>query len=205
MTDVTSGGRTEFTGVLFEQWVAKTANYLEAEFGRELQLHVDLRAHWLWPVLVAAIDELEGTLVPRELADVHLSTDPEVDSELPVLLVHDHPMALPFREPLPALHHDFFLEVRGGGDVRSAGPTHTLPLIDDGQRTWTAAELQAIAPTIARDARVAIIATSSPLVGAADIAALSVHPWALDASIVIARDLNAVAGERCTAELRIGR
>lgn len=204
VTDLTTEGRTEFTGALFEQWVTKTSNYLEAEFGRELQLHIALRAHWLWPVLIAALDELEGTLVPRELADIQLRMDPDASSEVPVLLVHDHPMALPFREPLPAMHHDFFLEVRGGGDVRSAGPAHNTPLVDDGSRTWTAADLQAAAPTIAANARISVIANSGPLVSAADIATLSVTPWAADASIVIAHDSSALTGERCTVELRIG-
>ena len=54
ITDIGMDRRTEFTGALFEQWVAKTSNWLESEFGRELQLHMELRAHWLWPVMVAA-------------------------------------------------------------------------------------------------------------------------------------------------------
>ena len=37
VTDLANGGRTEFTGALFEQWVSKTANYLEAEFGTEFR------------------------------------------------------------------------------------------------------------------------------------------------------------------------
>ena len=203
LTDLTNGGRTEFTGSLFEQWVSKTANYLEAEFGTELQMHVELRAHWLWPVIVAALDELEGTVVPRGLADLQLRIGSDPESDIPVLAVHDHPMALPFREVLPPLHHDFFLEVRGGGDVRSSGPMHETPLLDDGTRTWTAAELVASTTPLASAARLAVIATDAPLRSARALASLTVLPWVSGASLVIADDQSAVRGEQITAEVSI--
>ena len=203
VTDLGHGGRTEFTGALFEQWVAKTANYLESEFGTELQLHLDLRAHWLFPVVVAALDELEGTLVPRELADVVMCIGVEPDADVPVLAVHDHPMALPFREPLPPSHHDFFLEVRGGGDVRPAGRVHETLLLDDGVRTWTAAELVAATTPLDAEQRIAVIATSESLRTVSQIAALTVLPWLSGASLVIANDPAGIRGERTTIEIPI--
>lgn len=196
ITDIGMDRRTEFTGALFEQWVAKTSNWLESEFGRELQLHMELRAHWLWPVMVAALDELEGTFVPRDRADLVMRIGPEPDCDVPVLAINDHPMALPFTQHLPATHVDFFLEVRAGADVRGWGPAHDLPLIDDGQRLWFADDLgHGLEST---SARVAVIVDDRPLRSADDIAMCTVTRWRSTDSLVIARDLNSIAGEQVT-------
>jgi uncharacterized protein (TIGR03089 family) len=203
ITDLGNTGRTEFSGATFEQWVAKTSNYLEAEFGTELQLHVELRAHWMWPVIVAALDELEGTVVPRDRADLVMRIGTEPSTEIPVLALHDHPMAMPFGRPLPPLHHDFFLDVRSGGDTRSAGPVHELPLIDDGVRTWSAAELVAATTPFADEPRLGAFATLDPLTTVAEIVSLTVLPWASSASLVIANDHASAQGERITVELPI--
>lgn len=203
VTDLGNTGRTELTGAVFEQWVAKTANYLEAEFGTELQLHVELRAHWLWPVIIAALDELEGAVVPMDRADLVLRHGVLTDADIPVLAVHDHPMAMPFRDPLPVSNHDFFLEVRGGGDVRGAGPTHTQPLIDDGQRCWTAAELLDATAALDPEQRIGVFATLEPLTSASEIVALTLLPWLGKASLVIANDHASVRGEGITTEFEL--
>lgn len=196
ITDIAANRRTEFTGALFEQWVAKTSNWLEAEFGRELQLHVDLPAHWLWPVMVAALDELEGTLVPADRADLVMRMGVDPTCEIPVLAVHDHPMALPFGTQLPADHVDVFLEVRGGADVRSWGPAHTMPIIDDGDRLWLASELAT--ETFESEGRIAVLTRGQALRTVTEIAAVSVLPWRSTSSLVIAVDPDAVAGEQVT-------
>ena len=201
ITDLRSGNRTEFTGELFEQWVAKTANYLEAEFGSEVQMHVRLRAHWLWPVLVAALDELEGAFVPASSADVVVRMGPAPDTDRPVLAVHDHPMALPFREPLPALHQDFFLEVRGGGDVRSGGPVHSAALVDDGDRRWSAVELVERTTPLRVDERVAVLGDGRDLDALAAITDLAITPWTSAASLVVSDDPAPLAAERVTTTL----
>ena len=196
ITDIAANRRNEFTGALFEQWVAKTANWLESEFGRELQVHVDLPAHWLWPVMVAALDELEGTFVPRDRADLVMRMGIDPACEVPVLAVHDHPMALPFATQLPADHQDVFLEVRGGADVRTWGPTHTMPLIDDGDRLWFANELapEAFEP----GGRIAVLTSGQSVRTVAEIVAVSALPWRSTSSLVIAVDANAIAGEQVT-------
>ena len=203
VTRIAGNGRTEFTGALFDQWVAKTANYLEVEFGRELQVHLRLPAHWLWPVMLAALDELESTIVPIEHADLVMCVGFLEIDDVEVLAVHDHPMALPFREALPPHHRDFFLEVRGGGDVRSPGPVHTTPLLDDGSRTWSAAELAALYPPEQTGARIGVLAGADPIATARAIAALGVLPWNSGASLVIAENEQQLAGEKVTTTFRL--
>lgn len=201
ITDLRRGNRTEFTGEVFEQWVAKTANYLESEFGSEVRLHVGLRAHWLWPVLVAALDELEGAFVPASSADVLLRIGVAADADRPVLAIHDHPMAMPFRGALPALHHDFFREVRGGGDVRGGGPAHSAPLIEDGSRRWSAAELLERAAPLGVGERLALLTDDDDLDSAIAISDLAITPWVSGASLVLSDDPALLAAERVTTTI----
>ena len=203
VTWISGEGRTEFTGALFDQWVAKTTNYLEAEFGRELQLNMRLRAHWLWPVMVAALDELEGTFVPLDRADL-VMCEGFIDIDgVDVLAVHNHPMALPFREPLPSHHHDFFLEVRAGADVRQPGPPHSTPLIDDGTRLLDAAALATLLPAQPAGARIGVVADAVFVDDPNAIAMLSALPWTSTASLVIAEHEQQLAGEKVTTTLEL--
>lgn len=202
LTRITSTSRIEFTGALFEQWVAKTANYLEAEFGRELQLHIALRAHWLWPVMLAALDELEGTAVPLDRADLLMCEGFSAVEDIPILAVHDHPMAMPFREPLPPEHHDFFLEVRSGADTRTPGPSHSMPLFDDGVRVWRGVDLIEDAEIVQGD-RVAVITHGREIVDERSVAMLGPWSWSCNASLVISDTIEQLRGEKPTVSLEL--
>lgn len=205
VTDCTVGLRTELSGTVFEQWVAKTANWLEAEFGTGVQLHVDLRPHWLWPVLVAALDEVEGALTPTERADAILCIGARPDAELPVIAVHDHPMAMPFRDALPPNHYDFFRDVRGGGDVRPSGPTHDEPLLLTGFSTLTAQDLLALVPMVELEQRIALHVGTGPLESPEQIAAIALLPWASRSSLVITDGSSDIVGERTTIAVTLPR
>lgn len=203
VTDCTRGLRTELSGTVFEQWVAKSANWLEAEFGNGVQLHVDLRPHWLWPVLVAALDEVEGALAAADSADAVLCMGARPDVDLPVIAVNDHPMAMPFRDALPPNHYDFFRDVRGGADTRSAGPTHDQPLLQTGFSTFTAQQLLATLPTVPSEQRIALRVAIAPLETAEQVAVIALLPWVSRSSLVITDGSSDVAGERTTVDLRM--
>lgn len=200
VTDCTNGMRTELSGTIFEQWVAKTANWLEAEFGSGVLLHADLRPHWLWPVLVAALDELEGAFAPEDRADAVLCMGARADANLPVIAVNDHPMAMPFREPLPPNHYDYFRDVRGGGDVRGAGPAHDEPLLLTGFSTFTAAQLLALAPVVPANQRIALHVGGNRLESAEQIAAISLMSWQSQGSLVITDGSSGIGGEKTTLD-----
>lgn len=203
VTDTTAGMRTELSGTVFEQWVAKTSNWLEAEFGSGVQLHVSLRPHWLWPVLVAALDEVEGALAPADRADAVLCMGPRPDADLPVIAVNDHPMAMPFREALPPNHYDFLRDVRGGGDVRGAGPTHHEPLLFTGFSTFTAEQLLTLVPKVAMKQRIALHVGSAPIETPQQMAAMVLLPWASQGSLVITDGSSNISGERATIEVTL--
>ena len=204
LTDATAGLRTEFSGVVFEQWVAKTANWLEDEFDTGVRLHLNMRAHWLWPVVVAALDEVEGCLAPIDDCDAVMTLGALPDALVPVIAVHEHPMAMPFREPLPARHLDFFLLVRGGGDYRPAGPRHDHALLTTDGQELTASELLELAPALPDGARIACVVDAGAIIQTPEqIAALCVAPWRAGASLVITDGSSDIHGERCTTQLRI--
>lgn len=201
LTDCTAGLRTELSGTVFEQWVAKTTNWLEAEFDAGVRLHLALRPHWLWPVFTAALDELEGALVPEAEADAVVCMGFREGARIPVIAVHDHPMAMPFREALPSGHLDFLLEVRGGADYRPPGPAHDEPLWvgDDGVEA-TAAQLLALLPVAERGQRIALHVTGGAPMSPDAVAALCLLPWASASSLVITDGSSPIAGERTTIE-----
>ena len=204
ITDCTHGLRTELSGTVFEQWVAKTTNWLESEFGAGLQLHVDLRPHWLWPVLVAALDELEGALVDLQHADALVCIGSRSEMTLPVIAVHDHPMAMPFREALPSNHLDFFREVRAGADTRIPGPLHDEPILSSGGHELTGDLLLALIPEIASAQRIAMHVGTAAVRSAQQVATIAVLPWATRSSLVIADGSSTIAGERTTVDVQLG-
>lgn len=195
VTDITRGWRTEFTGELFEQWVNKTANYLESEFGSGVRLHVNLRACWLWPILVAALDELEGCFASMATADAIMMHGTLENPPCQVLAVNDHPMAMPFPLELPAKHLDFFREVRGGADARSSGPMHSEFLMDT-EHALTAAEIAASVSPLAANARIAVNVSISPIDALWAIEHLALTPWLSRGSLVITDGSSRLDGER---------
>jgi len=203
ITDDTCGMRTELSGTVFEQWVAKTANWLEAEFGTGVQLQVSLRPHWLWPVLVAALDEVEGALAPADRADAVLYMGPRPDADLPVIAVNDHPMAMPFRDALPPNHYDFFRDVRGGGDVRSAGPLHDQALLLTGFSTLTAQQLLTSVPMVEMEQRIALHVGNTPIETPEQVAAIVLLPWVSRSSLVITDGSSNITGERTTIDVTL--
>lgn len=203
ITDCTQGVRTELSGTVFEQWVAKTTNWLESEFGTGLLLHVDLRPHWLWPVLIAALDELEGSLVDLPHADALFCIGVRDEITVPVIATHDHPMAMPFREVLPGNHLDFFREVRAGADSRSPGPVHDEPILRSGGHQLTGDLLLALIPELASGQRIAMHVGTEPLTTAQQVATLGVLPWAARSSLVITDGSSPIAGERTTVDVQL--
>jgi uncharacterized protein (TIGR03089 family) len=203
VTDCTNGMRTELSGTVFEQWVAKTANWLEAEFGSGVLLHVELRPHWLWPVLVAALDELEGALAPADHADAVLVMGTRPGDDLPVIAVNDHPMAMPFNTPLPAHHLDFFREVRGGADVRPAGPAHDEPLLITDSSRLTARDLLGLVPAAEPGHRIALHVGRDPIRSAAQVAAIALMPWVSHGSLFITDGSSRIEGERTTLDVTL--
>ncbi len=204
ITDCTQGMRTELSGTVYEQWVAKTTNWLESEFGTGLLLHVDLRPHWLWPVLVAAVDELEGALVDLRHADALFCIGAREHRTLPVIAVHDHPMAMPFREALPSNHLDFFREVRAGADLRTPGAVHHKPIISLGGQELTGDLLLALIPEFESGQRIAMQVGTQPLATAKQVATIGVLPWATRSSLVITDGSSSIAGERTTVDVQLG-
>lgn len=203
VTDCTNGMRTELSGAVFEQWVAKTSNWLEAEFDSGVLLHVDLRPHWLWPVLVAALDEIEGALAPVDRADAILCLGTRSGDSLPVIAVNDHPMAMPFNTPLPAHHLDFFREVRGGADVRAPGPAHDEPLLITDSDRLTAGDLLGLVPGVEPGRRIALHVGTAPIRSAGQVATIALMPWVARGSLVITDGSGRIDGERTTLDVTL--
>ena len=199
ITDVTRGLRTELSGATFEQWVAKTANWLESEFGPGVHLHVDMRPHWLWPITLAALDEIEGTLVPLSEADAMLCLDPREGMPVPVVAVHEHAMAMPFLRALPPGNIDFYREVRGGADTRPVMIGHDAALLRDAAgNEWRADRLMELVPEVERRSRIAMMVEEErPVTTAEQIALLCLLPWVSQSSMVIAHSTASLQGERC--------
>ena len=195
VTDITRGWRTEFTGELFEQWVNKTANYLESEFGSGVRLHVNMRACWLWPVLVAALDEIEGCFTSIDTADAIMMHGVLDHPPCPVLAVNDHPMAMPFPHELPAKHLDFFREVRGGADARGSGPVHSELLVDNADAR-IAADIAATLSPLEANIRIAVTVPAGPVDALWAVEQLSLTPWLSRGSLVITDGSSRLESER---------
>ena len=188
--------RTELSGTAFTQWVAKCANYLEDEFDAGITVGVRLAPHWLWPVLVAAVVEIDGVLALDGRHDVLVTTDRSSTGE--VLLVHDHPFALPFREPLPAGARDFFLEVRAGADFRPALRVESGVRLRTDEQEWSEVEWIDAFATGAAAERYLLRSDGLPVADAWTVAAMSAIPWLGGGSLVIADGDTDVTAERPT-------
>lgn len=186
VTDLRDGNRTELSGHAFTQWVHKVANYLEDELPPQPRIALRLPATWLWPVCVAAVAEIGGTLVEAD-ADAVFSEELLEAPAVDVFAVRVHPMALPFGTPLPQRHLDFFLEVRSGADFRTpaAGdPQHVLTETTAGtMREADCIDRWSPAPTAQR---LLVRRRSAAALDLGAVGPLAIVPWLAGAALVIA-------------------
>lgn len=117
--DAASGERTELSVTTYANWVAKTASLFAEELDVERgdRLLVDLRTHWLGPVVLGAAwtvglevvwgGESEAIFCGPE----SLGTHAEQAAAKPVVASALAPMAVRFSDPLPAGVHDLGVEV----------------------------------------------------------------------------------------------
>lgn len=149
-----TGERTELSVASFANWVNKTANLLQDEFGVEPGEYVSLQLppHWLGGVWVWAAAACGLVLVrdadPDQPPAVLVCGPESLDSGVAVgagevVASSLRPLGGRFPEPLPAAVHDFDVEVLGQGDdfVAAFPPSLDDPLLDDGDRTWSHAEV----------------------------------------------------------------
>jgi len=114
----------ELSGATLRTWVAKTAHFRSGDLGvvPGSRVLVDLPLHWTAAVCWLALDAVGAELLqpddggPVDVAVVgpeHLDRPPDADEVVAVSL---RPMGAPFADPLPALVHDFSVEVRNQPD-----------------------------------------------------------------------------------------
>ncbi|HUP99884.1 MAG TPA: TIGR03089 family protein [Aeromicrobium sp.] len=103
--DVSTGERTELSGVTTSNWVAKTANLLVDELDAEpgIRVQLALPTHWLRPVLMLATWAVGGTIVEAG-ADVFVGGPDEPTSDARHRLAS---ALLPFGAPFPAAPDGF--------------------------------------------------------------------------------------------------
>ncbi|HEV2929557.1 MAG TPA: TIGR03089 family protein, partial [Propionibacteriaceae bacterium] len=129
--DLTTGERTELSGISVANWVDKTSNLLADEFGAgpgdrvELVLAERSPGHWVTLVWQLACWQVGAavTLGRRTAASVVVvgPGDPiAADPETPVLVCSLHPLGLPLTGPPPAGVLDYALEVRAQPDQHAA-------------------------------------------------------------------------------------
>lgn len=118
------GERIELSGRVFDNWVAKTANFLvdECELEPGSLLALPERLHWRSLVLAAAGLRVGATLAwgQQEGADVRAAFDTaelEGAAEEYLLAVTSEPLAPRFMGQLPAGTIDYAAEVRSHPDV----------------------------------------------------------------------------------------
>ncbi|MEI6623136.1 MAG: TIGR03089 family protein [Actinomycetes bacterium] len=161
--DVSTSERVELSGTTFENWVAKTANFLRDEFDLEPGSRVGVRlpVHWQTSVWIGAIWRVGATLVAQSNsgdsdnrdtldlavigpAGVGAATDyPDPDTDTVACSLR--PLNAPFADPLPAAMIDYSAEVLAHGD--HFGPAEKMlpgqPALVMGDRSWTSAEVSA--------------------------------------------------------------
>jgi uncharacterized protein (TIGR03089 family) len=151
--DLTTGERTELSGVSVANWVDKTSNLLVDEFdagsGDAVELGLAERnpGHWVTLVWQLACWQVGAmvTLGRRSSANVVVVGPAEPIADSPgttVLMCSLHPLGLPLPEPPPAGVLDYALEVRTQPDQHAAIPQSGLaPAWHDPARQLTQADL----------------------------------------------------------------
>lgn len=121
--DDSTGERTELSVATWANWVAKTSSLLVEEFdlGRGDRIHVDLPAHWLTPVFLAAAWNVGLVVDPEPAAADLVVSGPErlaehAASGTSVLGCALLPLGVRFPGPVPDGVRDFGVEVWGQPD-----------------------------------------------------------------------------------------
>ncbi|WP_231121937.1 TIGR03089 family protein [Motilibacter peucedani] len=151
--DDATGERTELSVRTFENWVAKTANLLQDELAATAgsRLALALPVHWQAAVWMQAAWALGMEVVPGLSGDVVVTTPDRLEglsgdvvslSLRPALVAATTPAP-----PLPAGVLDGDTEVLAHGDrfVPYAPPAADAAALTVGGRTWSLAELGALA------------------------------------------------------------
>ena len=152
--ELSSGERTELSATTFGNWVAKTANLLDALAIGEgdvvrLELCDHAPGHWVTLVWAAACWRTGATVaaVPQSgrIAAVVVGPDwmgYETSTATEVIACSLHPLGLGFPDELPTGVLDYSLEVRGQPDIYAGSPTShsTIAWVDE-TRSVTAAQL----------------------------------------------------------------
>lgn len=222
-----SGERTELSMTSFNNWAAKTANYLCDEFDLEPASVIELALpmHWTVPIWVAAARSVGASVRVRDVgadgsgpADLTVvgSTDTHLESAAGAVVACSMlPLAAPFRSPLPEGVQDYFAEVRSFGD-HFAGPSidRDTPALWLANRQLTVAELREFVVALAAEHHVAsgdrILVTDRP-VGRQDGVSVSMSqllmsfdiPMAIGGSSVIVAELEATRIEHIASQERV--
>ncbi len=142
MYDDATGERIELSVTTFENWVAKTANFLLDELLLEPgeSVSVPLPAHWQTAVMNVAVLSAGGRLSPVParitcwLEGTELPGDPEIEDTVGFAL---RPMGLGLVAAPPGVL-DYAVDVRGHGDRFSPRyPAAELDVIPLGERVLT--------------------------------------------------------------------
>jgi uncharacterized protein (TIGR03089 family) len=152
--ELSSGERTELSATTFGNWVAKTANLLDALAIGEgdvvrLELCDHAPGHWVTLVWAAACWRIGATVaaVPQSgrIAAVVVGPDwmgYETSTATEVIACSLHPLGLGFPDELPTGVLDYSLEVRGQPDIYAGSPTsHSSIAWVDETRSVTATQL----------------------------------------------------------------
>ena len=209
-----SGERIELSGTTFDNWVAKTANFLHDDFDvtAGANIGLELPPHWLTPVWIAAIGKVGSTVLagprinPRysPLLDAvvvgpdSVTQPPDADEVIACSL---RPLGLPFSDPLPPGVVDYSAEVRAHGDYFGSPQQVPAdqPVLVIGTSAWQQPELLEAAAELAH--QWGVTKGGRLLVNDADhdrthpnlwLAQFTV-PIVADCSVVIVR--NATSGE----------
>lgn len=129
--DDSTGERIELSALTFDNWVAKTANFLtdELDIGAGDVVRVRLPAHWITAVWLAACAAVGAPIAlgPAETNDAVVVVGPDEVNEtspngIAVVACSLRPMGARFASPLPPGITDFGAEVLGFGDYYEVAP-----------------------------------------------------------------------------------
>ena len=152
LDDDDRGERVDLSVTTVQNWVTKLANLFADELLLEpgARVAVELPPSWQGPVTVLGAWAAGLVVVPPGTpADVRV-VGPDITATTvapagEVIACSLRPLGLPFSSPLPPGWRDFAVDVPAQPDVAvvdvSSGPSDAA--LDDGDRTWTHAELVA--------------------------------------------------------------
>lgn len=184
----TAGDRIELSGKVFDNWVAKTANFLteEFDFGPGSTLTVALPAHWKSLCIVLAALACGGTVSDGDGGALLASSDQErINSAAgPSLAVALGALALRWDGELPSGAQDYAAEVRMFADAfdRFEEPTESQTALALAGREYQYQDLTSLPATPAKSDRIALSADR----GFADIVFQALTVWQSGGSIVLA-------------------